>query len=934
MSDCLSEDELVDLAEGRLAPDQRAAAFEHLDTCTSCQMALAAAARSTPGQTQTTEVRMGEPALAPQPLGKAAAPVSGDKLGRYLLLDVLGSGGMGVVFRAYDPSLDRKVAIKLLRTAGWDAAAMTALKSRLQREAQAMARLTHPNVLPVHDIGQEGDQVYVAIELVDGTTLRGWLRERPRTWREVLRAFCEAGRGLAAAHRAGLVHRDFKPDNVLVGKDGRVRVTDFGLVRLDLAEAQSLGDGEEITGRSRPAEAVPQASALASPVTRAGAVLGTPFYMAPEQFRGEPAGAAADQFAFCVSLWEALTGEPPFAGRDVKERLAHIEKAEVRESSRKQMPLWLRRGIIKGLSDKPSARYASMDALLERIDRDPWHRVRPWVYGGAAAVALLAGAAWLATAPQRAAASCQGARDGLADVWGPAQRQAIADHFRSLGKPWADAVGARTLAILDRYADTWIAMQTDACEASRVRHEQTLEMYERRTSCLNQRRVELATLARMLPEFDATQAELATSVAAQLSPIDECADARLLRAVEAPKSPQQKALADEVYGEIAQGRALALANREHDSLAAAQRSVDHAKALGDAGVLASALFRQGWAMRMVGHPQDAQPVLQNAAQQALASGLLPVAAEAWTQLAIIDFDTSTYERAEQWCRYADAVLQAVGDASTRARIDLDITRAHLRGATGHFDEALAAAQGAQRALERSRERDPIDESIVESAFAFAYSSAGKGADALPHSKRALERMSQALGPGAPLLSRQMDEYGSALAAAKRFEEALEQYRAAEKLSAQATNRMLHAVIASNVAITLMEAGHLQESIEPLEASIAEQTLLVGKEAIGTLRTRYALALVRFKQGDFKKAHAELADILSFKGLAQDDPGEVATFHVLDGQALWKLGDKAHALRELKAGIEVLRANAGEDVDANDEVRELEEWLRAENVKLD
>src|SRR5690349_17448959 len=196
----------------------------------------------------------------------------GDTVGRFVVLQRLGEGGMGVVYTAYDPELDRKVAIKLLKSAEEGHA-------RLLREAQAMARLQHPNVIAVHDVGTlPGNRVFVAMELVAGATLRGWLKAAPRAWREVIAIMRQAGVGLAAAHDAGLVHRDFKPDNVLVGDDGRVRVMDFGLARLGAADPE-LSSGSHDTGP------------LSTPLTMAGTVVGTPAYMAPELFKGTSAEA-------------------------------------------------------------------------------------------------------------------------------------------------------------------------------------------------------------------------------------------------------------------------------------------------------------------------------------------------------------------------------------------------------------------------------------------------------------------------------------------------------------------------------------------------------------------------------------------------------------------------------------------------------------------
>src|SRR5205814_3700317 len=246
-------------------------------------------------------------ATVPMPRRTEAATMlaPGELVGRYRILHVLGSGGMGVVYAAFDPELQRQVALKLVRNEG--AGVDDELRTRLTREAQAMARVRHPNVITVFDVGSWCGQLFVAMEAIDGSTLSTWLEVQPRSVAEILQVLHAAGRGLAAAHAAGLVHRDFKPDNVLIGADGRVCVTDFGLARpVTMREPSSP---------SHDGDTEPWTLAL----TQAGTAVGTPAYMAPEQMRGDTADERADQFSFCVALFEALYGVRPFAGRSMGE---------------------------------------------------------------------------------------------------------------------------------------------------------------------------------------------------------------------------------------------------------------------------------------------------------------------------------------------------------------------------------------------------------------------------------------------------------------------------------------------------------------------------------------------------------------------------------------------------------------------------------------
>jgi len=350
---CPEPSQLTALTQDSIPESLRRELEVHLDECEDCRRSVAIlirAARSgaqgpgaeldkTPsGGPHTHEL---DPALAltvaGPPSSEAIVLPAGTFVGRYVIREVIGTGGMGVVYVADDPELGREVALKLLRGS---LVHHTNARNRIIREAQAMARLTHPNVATVYDVGMLDDQLFVAMERVRGTSLRIWLR-KPRTVAEIVNVFVEAGRGLAAAHDAGLVHRDFKPDNVLVGDDGRIRVVDFGLVH-DLATDDS--DDE---------------------------VVGTPAYMAPEQHAGGVIDARTDQFAFCVALHEALFGVRPFKGSS-RAQLASAILANDRSAlpPRHRVPGSLRRLVERGLAIRPGARFPTMDALLVALGKD------------------------------------------------------------------------------------------------------------------------------------------------------------------------------------------------------------------------------------------------------------------------------------------------------------------------------------------------------------------------------------------------------------------------------------------------------------------------------------------------------------------------------------------------------------------------------------
>jgi tetratricopeptide (TPR) repeat protein/predicted Ser/Thr protein kinase len=340
----------------------------------------------------------------------------GALIGRYLVLGHLGAGAMGVVYAAHDPELDRKIALKLLKPGlgGPDA------RARLLREAQSMARLAHPNVVTVHDVGTFGNEVFIAMEFIQGVTLTRWLADKAREWRDIVAIFVAAGRGLIAAHNVGLIHRDLKPDNIMVGDDGRVRVMDFGIARADSIDPRGAAD------------AAVTRTLTQQHLTRTGAWMGTPAYMAPEQWNSGTTDAHADQFSFCVALWEALYDERPFVGDSWGSLMLAVtsgQRTEPRDP--KRVPLWLRRVLERGLLPAPTARWLSMDALLRELTRDRLARVRRWLIFGAGLLTVVAGGLGVQQVlEKRAAAAAERERADAAEsetraALGRAEREAF-----------------------------------------------------------------------------------------------------------------------------------------------------------------------------------------------------------------------------------------------------------------------------------------------------------------------------------------------------------------------------------------------------------------------------------------------------------------------------------------------------------------------------
>ncbi|HFE44830.1 MAG TPA: serine/threonine protein kinase, partial [Nannocystis exedens] len=429
-------------------------------------------------------------------------------VGRYSILALLGRGGMGAVYLAYDQSLDRKLAIKLLDQAPPEYAA------RLRLEARAMARLSHPNAVMVHEVGEHEGQLYIAMEYVKGLSLRQWLDIHPRSWRQILQVFLQAGEGLAAAHAAGIIHRDFKPANVLIGDDGRVRVADFGLAwtyRMTIADTQRT---EPPAPTDCETSAELDTDDLIAHQTKTGTILGTLAFMAPEQYRGETPTVAADLFSYCVALYQALYGHLPFdaTSASLYRQLAHNGKVRPAKAGTK-VPLWLRSIILRGLDPQVERRWDSLPELLAALRQGQ----RPRLPLPAIALAFtgLATLATLATLPHPEAPTMEpcSSEETLLTLWSPAARDSIRSRYLVDGGATKRARAWRTIdTALTRYSDRWTIEYTRACQLRRSLDPETAALAERISTCLNDHKIGFYELVSQLG--NETTPEIETAVLA------------------------------------------------------------------------------------------------------------------------------------------------------------------------------------------------------------------------------------------------------------------------------------------------------------------------------------------------------------------------------------------------------------------------------------
>lgn len=647
-------------ADGLLTSLEADQVATHVARCTSCSKLLsalrdAAPASTTAGASPTRSLTALQPATD---IDESLLP-PGTLIDRYVVLYTIAAGGMGVVYAAYDPQLDRKVALKLLRHLPARDGALA--QARLLREAQAVARLSHPNVVSVYDAGKHSDRVFVALELVEGQHLRAWLHERSRPWRAVLQVALAAGRGLAAAHAAGLVHRDFKPENVLVGADGRARVADFGLV----------GPAREPEASSRPQElARPAATEF---LTQAGAVMGTPGYMAPEQVRGQGSDARTDQFAFAVTLIEALTGERP--------------RANAAPHAPRGVPAAVMRALSRGLLEDRARRFASMDALLTALERAAAARTRrsmAMAVAVVAAVSLIAGGLRL----RNQTSLCHGGDDRFATAWNPARAKAVELAFLSTNSPLAADSSVAVGRLMDDYRRGWTTAYADACEATHMRREQPEHVLGLRMACLDRRRREVEALSSLFAHADRDMVHRAAQATSALSPVAACDDVeRLMAQIKLPDDAVLHRDADRIHGELVEVKELLDVARYADGETRAARLVDRAVALGYAPLLAEALALRGESLDRAGRPLQAAHVLAQAEMEAQVARNDALAVEISARLGKLLIRTTEYTAGLFWIEHGEALLARSG-ASPLMEAQLLEARAGFLAIQGKYDQGI------------------------------------------------------------------------------------------------------------------------------------------------------------------------------------------------------------------------------------------------------
>ncbi len=666
----------------------------------------------------------------------------GATLGRYVVLSLLGAGGMGEVYTAYDPALDRRVALKVIKPFS-DKGSLSGARGALLAEAQALAKLAHPNVVAVYDVGTIDDDVYIAMEYVEGTTLNTWMRtERPLD--EVLDVFVAAGRGLEAAHAAGIVHRDFKPDNVIIGKDGRVRVIDFGIAQQGPAEASD-------------------------------AIVGTVAYMAPEQFKREKVGPAADQFSFAVALYTGVYRQYPFDGTTEDAISANICAGKMLPlPTTSKVPARLRDAIQRALSVDPALRFPAMHELLVTIKPPPRRSRLALAIAGAVAVAAAATITILATrggAPE----PCSGFERDLAGIWDPTRKVAIEGQVKAAAWPAIEK-------LFDTYVGDWTKTKQSACRATAVTREQTPLVLERRMTCLDTRLRELDAAVAIVAAGGVASAR-AIDIGSNLRSPSSCSNLASLAPL--PSAPAPAIVA--VEASIAQVRAKRLAGQFREARTATEAAITSAKQLGWTGAVARTLVERGLAEAADGDPKAARETLFEAVRTSEEARDAASEAAGWIGLVSVEAaGLRAPSEALRWAKHAEISLANAGNDQEQQA------------------ELLHNIAGALRVLDRN-------------------------AEALDHERRALALLEHAFGSHHVRIANQRAAIATTLRQLGQLDDAIREAEAALKILEELAG-LTHPYAASllnGLALTYDEAGRIEDARKALERAIVISELELG-----------------------------------------------------------------------------------------------------------
>ena len=939
---CPDENVLSAFARGDLDPEQRASLEGHIDECEVCLELVSELTRvfasafagdepppdaefeddsapgSTPSQASMEEtLQEGAATGGGQTWAPSLRLPEGARLGRYVVLRAIGAGAMGIVYAAYDPELDRKIALKLLRADPSEASRDTHSdrNKRMLREAQALARLSHPGVITVHDVGTFEDQVFIAMEFVEGGTLTDWLRNGPRSYREVLEVFRQAGEGLAAAHDAGLVHRDFKPDNVLIHADGRAVVTDFGLARPVSREAET-DRTLEISAVSASIRASGSGSALSETLTQTGALVGTPAYMAPEQLDGRRSDAKADQFGFCVALYEGLYGSRPFKAKDLPTLVAAVFQGRVEPPPRdRNVPRWLRKAVLRGLEVEPARRHPTMRALLTAL--------RPSGLGswrGVTAIAVLGaitGASTVAmstTGSQDPVAYCDDVNAKLEGIWDDTAREELRASFEATKLPFATDTATRVSGAFDAYAEQWVDVQTEACRSG-VEGTSPEAVVASRMSCLARRRRTLGTMVNVLRDADATAVMASLEAVQQLPSMVPCLDAASL-GDELPPVPEDEAeTVDAIQTALDEAIAHQILGHLKQAVGSAETAVRKAEDITYGPAKAEAAAGLAEALVLAGDPERAEEMAHLALQQAVAYHHREIVAEAASSLADLEATRAGPPAiVTRWVELGVAALDAMGGRRPHLRAELlsALSNAQRRG--GKLDEAVTTGRELLSIREENWGKHHYSMAEPLSELGKTYARLGDHAQSVKLLNRARKILLDTYGTGHPHYAALLQNLATTHFVHGHYQDALAVYQESQTLLRQilGDRHPSIGILAYNIATALIFLERYDEALAQAQMAQALENEVHGPDSLVSATSWALVGEIHLRSGRYDEAEEALRKALArAKAGAPSDRGRQANYNSQLGLTLLRAGRVQEAHDVLQAALAVQRQTSGE-----------------------
>ena len=768
--------------------------------------------------------------------GRTVVLARGSSVDRYIVVDKLGAGGMGIVYSAYDPDLDRRVAIKIIKPVGVDSTRASEIRERTTREARGMAQLAHPNVVGIYDVGTFNDSMFLAMELVEGASLKAWLGSK-RSSAAIIEKFLDAGRGLAAAHARGLVHRDFKPENVMVDSKGRARVTDFGLVR-DLAgpaddELESSLSGAGL-GSGDPR------------LTQTGAYLGTPNYMAPEQFAAKPADERADQFSYSVALFEALFAAHPYPAKTFGGRMKVFQEGtaatvpnESTVSSR------IEKALLRGLSLDPDDRFPTMDALLEELSpRAQAGTGKRALSLGLGLVVAVSGALTYRSVVDDTSV-CQGAERRLSAVWNLDRASKLSESFGRVGgtnralSSFSKNAAERVVRAFDVYGAKWSGARIEACEATQKYREQTEAVMQLRMQCLDRRLGDLDALADTLlrtgNSTDTNTALVRGSVAAanELESIEGCSDVDALSSEGLlPADPVKRVEVEKMDPLFSRLRGLHLAGRYGEGDELAREVLALATESNYRPSQARAHF---WAAKFASSNSQfevAKNHLDEGVWFAEAVGNDVLSADLWIEhLVVLGRARASLASLPTLERRASAAverLQRPADLITRYSSALG----SIANEDGRFDDAIKLFGDALKSVEAGNKARTLGHAAVLSGLGGAEMEVDKFEQALVHLKGALAIQEQILGPMHPQVAKTLSKLGATNGVMGNVDPAIAAYRRAIEIvqSSLGPDHPEMATLQAGLAAELLGGGKADESLPLFNEALQRMIKLHGENS--------------------------------------------------------------------------------------------------------